>query len=479
MATQKLIRMSEKKFENQVRQAMDEFFLSPTAPVWNKIAVEIKRKKDRRRFVLWLLPLALLSGIIWWSLSTNEISSDIVSQKTETNSQNTNKKTTTNPNKLAIPGLENKTAKALLKKQETGVDEENVAKPSLRGRRQKNTHPSYTNTARTKTKDVENRIASNALHTTKKIKEEKLFSAHAPVPAKEKLQEDQTKNESAIIPNLLIQNKDSVPPQKPDTTQELKKPEQKLIDTTTASEQMDLQKQPNKKNTKLQFGAIVQIGFSGIASGLFNGFGQKSLADFVNSNSLQSGSGSAANLPPSNIKRGFSYSLGFSTRKEISSRSAISSGLQYQYYSTRIKVGTKTRDSANSFSRNAISYRNDNQSQHYTNQFHFITLPLYYEYQLFKKLPLHLGGGLHLSQLISSNALHYNSTANIYYRDNSLLNKTQAGLFTRLTYKLWKQKKFSLDLGPQFNYSLTPLQKNSNAKKQHLFFMGLNTQVSF
>ncbi len=478
MATQKLIRMSEQKFENQVRQAMDEFFLSPTAPVWNKIAVEIKRKKDRRRFVLWLLPLALLSGIIWWSLSTNEISSDIVSQKTETNSQNTNKKTTTNPNKIAIPGLENKTAKALLKKQETGVNEENVAKPSLRGRRQKNTHPSYTNTARTKTKDVENRIASNALHTTKKIKEEKLFSAHAPVPAKEKLQEDQTKNESVIIPNLIHQDKDLVTPQKADTTQTLKQPEQKL-DTAKATEQINGQKTQNYKIKKLQFGVIVQIGFSGITSGLFDGFGQKSFQDFASYSPILSGTGGGSNLPPSNIKKGFSYSIGITARKKISSRSAVSSGLQYQYYSTRIKVGTKTRDSANSVSRNAISYRNDNQSQHYTNQFHFITLPLYYEYQLFKKLPLHLGGGLHLSQLISSNALHYNSTANIYYRDNSLLNKTQAGLFTRLTYKLWKQKKFSLDLGPQFSYNLTPLQKNISTKKQHLFFMGLNTQVSF
>jgi hypothetical protein len=106
-------------------------------------------------------------------------------------------------------------------------------------------------------------------------------------------------------------------------------------------------------------------------------------------------------------------------------------------------------------------------------------LPVSYQYQLLKNIPLQINTGISISQLVSSNALHYNSSSNIYYKDNSRLNKTQLAFFTGLTYKLWKQKGFFLGVGPQLNYNLTPLQKNSNSKKQHLFSMGLNTQVNF
>ncbi|MDQ3683551.1 MAG: hypothetical protein M3352_10855 [Bacteroidota bacterium] len=464
--------MSEQKFEKQVRQAMDELSLSPTAPLWDKIAAEIKRKKDRKRFVLWLLPLVLISsGIVWWTLSTNERSSNI-SQQTEPGNQEI-KKEINNLNNIATPGKENTTVKAQSKKQEAGVKEENVTKSY-----KKDTHFSYTTAAKTKTKNIENKIASNAPDPIKKIKEEKLFSAETTVLTKEKLPEDQTKNKAAIIPNPLNQNKDLVIPQKTDTAQGEKQLGEKMVDTANASEQIDAQKPPNQKNKKLQFGATAQIGYSGITTGLFDGFGQKSLQDFASYSPIQNQAGGGINLPPSSIKRDISYSLGFNARKKLSSRSAISSGLQYQYYSTRVNVGTKA-DSTNNFSRAVSYYRNDNQSKDYTNQFYFITLPFSYDYQLFKKLPLHIGAGLQLSQLISSNALHYNSTANIYYKDNSLLNKTHVGLFIDLNYKLWRQKKFSLDLGPQFNYSLTPLQKNSGSKKQHLFSIGINTQVNF
>ncbi len=374
--------MSEQKFEKQVRQAMDELSLSPTAPLWDKIAAEIKRKKDRRRFVLWLLPLVLLSsGIVWWALSTNERSSNI-SQQTEPGNQEI-KKEINNLNYITTPGIENTTVKAQSKKQEAGVKEENVTKSY-----KKDTHFSYTTAAaKTKTKNVENKIASNAPDPTKKIKEEKLFSAKTTVLTKEKLPEDQTENKAAIIPIPLNQNKDLVIPQKTDTAQGEKQPGEKMVDTAKAPEQIDAQKSPNKKNKKLQFGATAQIGYSGITTGLFDGFGQKSLQDFASYSPIQNQAGGGVNLPPSSIKRGISYSFGFSARKKINSRSAFSSGLHYQYYSTRINVGTKA-DSTNNFSRAVSYYRNDNQSKDYTNQFYFITLPFSYNYQLFKKTTL-------------------------------------------------------------------------------------------
>jgi hypothetical protein len=477
MIIQKLIRMSEQKFEKQVRQAMDEFSLSPTAPVWDKIAAEIKRKKNMRRFVLWLLPLALLSsGIIWWTVSTNEKSSKI-SQKTKAGNQKINEKESNTLNKIAIPDKENTTVTMQSKKEEFTMNEEKATTTF-----KKTTYTDYTIAKKSKAKVFKNKITSYSGHSTKNKKKEELFSEVTPVLTKEKFQDSAPKINNAVIPNKPDQNKDLVTPQKTDTTQTVKQSEEKPIDAAKTPEQTEKQKPQNQKTKKLQFVAIVGIGYSGITSGLFDGFGQKSLQDFAGPSSLQSGPGGGTNLPPSNIKRGLAYSVGFGARKKLKSRSTISTGMQYQYFSTKINVGTMgARDSTlTNVSRDAINYyRNDNQLQHYTNQFHFIVLPFSYDYQLFKKIPVHIGVGLSLSQLISSNALHYNSTANIYYKDNSLLNKTQARLFTNLAYKLLREKKFTLDVGPQMNYGLTPLQKNSNSKKQHLFSIGINTQLNF
>jgi len=44
----------QNEFEKQVQQKMEELQLVPSAPVWEKIEEQIRRKKDRRRLILHL-----------------------------------------------------------------------------------------------------------------------------------------------------------------------------------------------------------------------------------------------------------------------------------------------------------------------------------------------------------------------------------------------------------------------------------------
>src|SRR5206468_10848868 len=70
------------EFEKQVRQKMEELDFVPSSPVWEKIEVQIRNKKDRRRLILWLPLLTLMiSGGIWWMQSNQKVSSREVSQK--------------------------------------------------------------------------------------------------------------------------------------------------------------------------------------------------------------------------------------------------------------------------------------------------------------------------------------------------------------------------------------------------------------
>ena len=54
--------MQEQNFEKQVQLKMEELNLTPSAPVWQKVEKEIRKKKDRRRLILWLFLFLLVGG---------------------------------------------------------------------------------------------------------------------------------------------------------------------------------------------------------------------------------------------------------------------------------------------------------------------------------------------------------------------------------------------------------------------------------
>jgi hypothetical protein len=464
--------MQEQNFEQQVRQKMDELSLLPSPPVWDKVAEEIRGKKDKRRFIIWFLPLLLLcSAITWWAISPIPKPLTIASESLKPSTQNSTKKEVKNNNPSAtsnnkIVDIQATTLKRNIKEKAINLSHEN----------------SYSSDTKIKKNSISNPADSFDHRTVKGVQKEKTFKENTSFPVNETALNTIPKWNNPVILAIQDTNNISVAIQKVQIVQEQKEIEQNNIDINIDSAHVeqptDTNKEQKKKAKNLEFGAFAQIGFSGITTGLFDGFGEKSGDLF--SSPVQSGSGGQPPLPPSIIKRNLFYSVGFSARKKWGARSAFSTGLHYQYFSTAINVGTRTDSSFGTVSRNASSYyRNDNQLNDYTNQYHFITLPISYEYQLLKRLPLHLTAGVRLSRLIYSNALHYDSAANIYYQDNSLLNKNVAGLFTSLAYRLRSQKNFSLEVGPQFNYGLTPIQKTGASKKQHLYSVGISTQINF
>jgi len=461
--------MQEQKFEEEVRQKMEELSLVPSEPVWKKVEEQIRKKRDRRFIYLWLLPLVLLSiGIIWWSMPLNETSSNLASEKARSNNQDFNQNVTSDK-----------------KDTNTNIKQMNVETRVLKGEQRSINkiapRSSYPTVKNIKIKNYKNRVNSYTHQSIKNQKIEKLFHADKFILSDKKFQDDIDTTIDVTVINPLDQQSNLEKIKIGNSNQETKETEQN-VETAKVPQQTDIQIPFTKKIKKLQFGAIAQVGFSGITSGILDGFGQKSFQVFADASSPQFGTGGSTTLPPSTINRGISYALGISIQKDINLRSNISSGLQNQYYSTRIIVGSmRERDTVlmNFSSRVNSYYRNDNELKEYTNKFYFITLHVVYNYQISKRVPISLGAGLSISQLVSSNALHYNRGANIYYQDNELLHKTQTGLISSLTFELLRKKKLTLNLGPELNYFLTPLLKKNSSQRQHLYSIGLKGQLKF
>ena len=188
------------------------------------------------------------------------------------------------------------------------------------------------------------------------------------------------------------------------------------------------------------------------------------------------------NYSSSEVSAGFSFGAGVFVNRDLSKRLSVSGGLGYHYYSTKIQTGTYVSNtnslslsggfgSVNSF------YTNGNTNA-YTNQYHFIELPVTLNIQLnkSKKRPVIWEAGLSLSYLLSTNALYYDPSYHVYYESEQLMNRIQLNGITAIMVG-FPLGKSALQLGPQLQYGFTGLLKSSSGNPGHLIYYGL--KISF
>ncbi|MGH2566453.1 MAG: outer membrane beta-barrel protein, partial [Ginsengibacter sp.] len=169
-------------------------------------------------------------------------------------------------------------------------------------------------------------------------------------------------------------------------------------------------------------------------------------------------------------KAEFGFIAGISAEKNISKKVKFISGINFKSFSTSFKL----YDSAGTYNARNISNK-------YVNHFNLLEVPLSLRFQLGSRrnLPLSLQTGITISQLISSNALQLNSSAGYYYKDNSLLNKTQIGFNTSFLLTLFPKQKNSILIGPYFYYDASKIAGKGLYNKKHFTFTGLHMQIIF
>jgi hypothetical protein len=259
------------------------------------------------------------------------------------------------------------------------------------------------------------------------------------------------------------------------------------------------EKDPPKKksnNSSLKWGLAASAGLSNINDGGFLADGflsgvfteEKVFVADVAADRISNGPPNV-NAPapivykPSAIEKGFSFSVGAFLEKKISKRFSVSTGLHYKYFSNSIQVGNRF-DSSIAFQNFGSSnvnqfYRSSATTMRkYTNRYHFLDLPLMLNIQLNRsnRIPVLWNGGLSLSYLVSSNALHFDSRTGVYYKDNSLFNRLQANVSTGFSVGIFNKSKVPVHVGPQVQYGLTNLLQNQVSDNRHLLYFGLNTR---
>jgi hypothetical protein len=88
--------------------------------------------------------------------------------------------------------------------------------------------------------------------------------------------------------------------------------------------------------------------------------------------------------------------------------------------------------------------------------------------------------GFVLGRIISTNAMVFDTASGgIYFRDNSLVRKTQSQLSTGFSVTLNKNKSVQFIIGPQFAFALNSLYQKSFDKTKYLFYGSMNVSLFF
>jgi hypothetical protein len=484
------------EFEKQVRQKMEELKLVPSEPVWQKVEMQIRKKKDRRRLLLWIPFLVLLlSGGLWIGIDhySNQVAYNKNNSKTEKNSNKTVdlNSPTTPPTTTAPKDLNKKSSESIRTTKNNST---------LQSRKIKLvTEPKDVSVGLSNAANVQNNVSKKIGEATEKSKKKnavKPEETEVNNPAVDEAVVTPSSIEKILkeaVPNLAIQLRT-------DTANGIflkKKIEPSIsiagfIKKDSASVKDSIQKQNTvavkkadlKKyaGSKWKYNLFVASGLSGLSRlNFFNG--QKSMgALYANSPGSTTGPG-IIYYGPSSVKKGLSFSVGGATQKQLSKRLVFSAGLQYNYYSNSIRVGNVTRRDTvfrgaysvtQFYSNNRATYSYFDTLGPYHNHYHFISLPLTVDWQVFKKLPLNFHTGFSVQQVIQTNALIFDYSSQAYYHSNKAFNKTL--LFTEygLNYSIAFNKTY-LTLGPQLQYGLTSLEKNNST--YHLFSYGLRAQL--
>jgi hypothetical protein len=455
--------MEQNNFEKNVQQKLDELKIPPSDSVWTNIEKNIgKKKKDRTMILIFLfLILILLSGGYWLFNSGKNNQQIHISKVLKKDSKPTN------------------TLDSFFNKHSISLKKNNTEPVSNKNKILKKFNEQIVFKSKGKKIISENKVKSNSILSVQlqtKNKEDSISSIDMDnISVQErKLPAPGNKNRDTkdTISNLSASDSLSL-------HEKLKKTGNNEI------EKQDLfvvkKDSKNRKKKPWLLGITFSVGRS------LSGNSVLGINNYYADAAMNNGGSSSPYATPSLAKTSTGFIAGVFVEKNISLKNKISFGISYQFFSLTNKVGTRIDSLVNSpqaFNFSSYFYSvasNTNTYRIYRNNFHYLEVPVSIKFQVNKSkdLPLFLNAGINISELISSNALQFQSIPGIYYNDNSMFNKTNFGFHAGFFGRFFSEEKYPLAVGPLFYYNATTIANKGLYQNKHFSFIGIQAEILF
>jgi hypothetical protein len=478
-------------FEKKVQEKLDELKLTPSAPVWEKIELQIQPEQGRRRGLFWLPLLLLLLGAGWWLLKDGEAEiAPSLGEPVNTTASPAQEQPTTSGKTTALAPTDKSSSET---KKSVAISEQQLASKQL---------TAITVKKGTSVDRQALLIDKTPLQLTTKGEENNSFtkrSVYLP-PAKQAGEPPLTPGKSGDA-TITGTNKERSPI---DQILANKMPngaitsEAPIVDkevgprvnvTTKDSAAKETGQQPVAKDTvatrrkiaavgKWKWTMTARVGWAGASSSL------SSVSRDAYASPTQSNGGlNTGSIRPNTISGGSSYAVSIALTRSVGSRLQLSAGLQYASYQSRTKIGAyRSRDTSLFFRSQSVNvggYYYNGQQQDYTIRHQVLEFPISIGYQPVRSWPLFISAGASYGRVLKSNALTFNPTGNFYFESKDNVSRNQVGLFSALQYRILHRKSFELSAGPALQYQLTSFQKDATTNKPTLLFAGVKTSVNF
>ncbi len=471
--------MEENKFEKQVRQKMDELKIHPSESVWEHVKTRIEKRKKRKGVILifLLLFITALTGSYWFlnspdhagsknneAINTN-IEKQIEGQEVENKNNVREGKTVTGQLATDQKKASNNFSEKVKGDNKNFTESHKPINENVKR-----------NLFKKKTKGNLVAIVASSEVATMPVDEENNDSVAAWQP---NIGNDTNNANDKVLPDISIDSAkcENYIAAIGDSTIESKNKKDTTAKNIIAKKSANI----SSKN-KWYVGVFIAGGISHVGN-QFLWLGNPPSADYSQSPANNGSTGGTVIPSPSQIKNSAGYVVGIFLEKNISKKTKASFGVNYKEFNTSNLVGQKNDTTGvlsgafyyDYYSRNSIARKQ------YNNNFKFIELPLSIKVQFGDNegFPVFWSGGITLSRLVKSNALQFDASSGIYYKDNSLLNKTHLGFSTGLSTTIFQNRKFEMQFGPYFQYSASQLANQGLYNKKHFVFFGLHTEILF
>lgn len=444
--------MSGREFDKAIQEKAQQLRLDPSPEVWERVSANLDRRRKRRAVAWFFSAAAIISGIVvggYWN--SHQGQPDTLR----------NKVTSSGTGPITQPGIQPVTSTAPLTKNSTASDQ------------------NFTQ---------QEKIAAKSVHTTSSTAAyQRHKSSHnkKSVQVLKKVGSSEFSEDPIISNNMegIVQTREIGPalvgkPQNQEEEPIIKANRKSLSDRLTAMQKKDSDKKPDEQ--PLWSGDLY---FAAGISPMVSLQAPKEALSGSASLSLINNPTASVSLPgkSSAVRPAGAYQLGINISRKITQRLTAVSGIRYAYFANQISVGETVNtavpvynDRMERLNATAI-YTGNGHKVDYTNQYHFLQLPLELGVGLGRKRRINLQSGLVLGYLVHTNALLYNQVSGVYYSDNDAIRKWQAGVSSRVNYRILNSTQFNIDLGPFVQYQLSPLY--AAPKGQHLLAAGLSGRI--
>lgn len=484
--------MRDNAFDKGVQDKMEEFRLTPSAPVWPEVERRIRERKRRRILIFWfcLAGLLLTGAGAWWLLNEKSATTSIPVAEKSTG--------TVQPETNRNEATSNKTGQSVSPVETGGTSTASRIQPNTTIEAESASSSTTSTNTNSNTNNVSNIIQSNQPHT--------INTAPVKQPADILAAEDKDKmqvtamNGKKAKRGATIKNKSSVAGSKPVPPSATKVPGMDPVNAPTVVSNDPqtvvapvtlpsvINDQPVKKSDtvlqakpdevkpavppvktkkgqhKWQTGLVFAFGEAKLTESRFSLFSMKNFDALQSGVSSGNGNFNSSSFADSLPLKGPAFHAGIYAKRKTGKKTSFSAGLNLAFYSGKQRVGAfvdSVRQVSSYNIRTTAGFYRSGSSNWYTNKYYYLQVPLLLHWQLNKgtKLPpLEWENGFVPSLLISSRALVYDQGASIFFRDRSVYNRFSIVYQSGFTATFAHRTRHPLTAGLYYNYHFSKLQ---------------------